>query len=79
MLTNAIAECYWNNTKIAFMNNGGIRSDLIKGNLITQQVQEFSRFSEEDQSYIVRDIYVRKREPLRNELEAFARRVLRAT
>jgi predicted dehydrogenase len=44
---------------------------LIKADLLTQQVKAFSRFSGHDQSYIVRDLKVRQREPLRSQLEAF--------
>lgn len=42
---------------------------LIQGDLITQQVQEFSRYT--DAGYLVRDVFVRQHEPLRAELDAF--------
>jgi len=48
------------------------KDKFVRGNLLTQHVQEFGRFSAEDQSYMVRDVYVKQEEPLRKELEAFA-------
>jgi len=44
---------------------------LLRANLLTQHVQESSRFDGDDMSYVVRDMYVRHREPLRSQLQAF--------
>lgn len=44
---------------------------LVRANLLTQHVQEASRYENDSQSYLVHDIYVRHREPLRSQLEAF--------
>jgi predicted dehydrogenase len=47
------------------------KDKFVRGNLLTQHVQEFGRFSADDQSYVVRDVYVRQEEPLKKELVAF--------
>jgi len=44
---------------------------LIRADLLTRHVQESSRYSGDDGSYLVRDMYVRHREPLLAQLQAF--------
>jgi len=44
---------------------------LLRANLLTQHLQEASRYEGDDMSYLVRDRYVRHREPLRSQLQAF--------
>ncbi len=47
---------------------------LIKGNLITQQVQEYSRYTSD--GYVVQDVSVRRHEPLRAELASFLESII---
>jgi predicted dehydrogenase len=44
---------------------------LIRGNLITQQVREYSHFQSQEQSFVVRDLHIKHEEPLKLELAAF--------
>lgn len=44
---------------------------LVRANLLTQHVQSASRYSAEDGSYLVHDLYVPYQEPLRAQLAAF--------
>ncbi len=44
---------------------------MLIGNLITQQIKEYSNYSSKDGSYIVRDIMVKYDEPLKRKFNAF--------
>ncbi len=52
---------------------------LLRANLLTRHVQESSRYSGDDGSYLVRDVYVQHREPLLAQLQAFLDAVARDT
>jgi 5'-nucleotidase/UDP-sugar diphosphatase len=45
MVSDASRTCYWNDTTIAFQNNGGIRSDLPAGNIIGEDLFNIWPFS----------------------------------
>jgi len=47
------------------------KKKLLICNLITQQITEYSNYSSQDSSYIVRDIMVKYDEPLKREFNAF--------
>ncbi len=52
---------------------------LVRANLLTQHVQEASRYGEDSRSYLVHDVYVRHCEPLKSQLEAFLEAVRHRT
>jgi predicted dehydrogenase len=52
---------------------------LIRGNLISQQVREFSRYNSQDESFVVRELNVRHEEPLKLEILAFLNSIINDT
>jgi len=50
-------------------------SQLIRANLLTQHAQSIKQHSIDESSYIIRDLYVQYREPLREQLKAFLKAI----